>query len=125
MKLPNNKNLRRILAAQLPADFADWLDFVAIISLFTYTWSVDPIYFAFFAMAYSLPYLVIGPFSGALVDRYEIKTIMVWSNLGRAAATFALVFASFPEFVLVLVLFRSSVDSFFLACKTNSDPSTC
>lgn len=120
MKLPNNKDLRRILVAQLPADFADWLDFVAIISLFTYTWSVDPIYFAFFAMAYSLPYLVIGPFSGALVDRYEIKTIMVWSNFGRAIATFALAFAGFPEFVLVLVLFRSSVDSFFSPAKQSA-----
>ena len=120
MKLPKNKDLRRILVAQLPADFADWLDFVAIISLFTYTWAVDPIYFAFFAMAYSLPYLVIGPFSGALVDRYEIKTIMVWSNFGRACTTFALAFASFPEFVLALVLLRSSVDSFSLSTAKQS-----
>lgn len=120
MKLPKNTDLRRLLVAQLPADFADWLDFVAIISLFTYTWSVDPIYFAFFALTYSLPYLLFGPFAGALVDRYEIKTIMVWSNLGRAMATFALAFASFPEFVLVLVLFRSTVDSFFSPAKQSA-----
>ena len=117
MKLPKNRDLRRILMAQVPADFADWLDYVAIISLFTYTWSVEPIYFAFFALAFSLPYLIVGPFSGALVDRCDLKTVMVWSNLGRAASTFALAFAGQPELVLVLVFIRSSVDSFFSPAK--------
>ncbi|MGJ8527152.1 MFS transporter [Maritalea sp.] len=117
MKLPNDKNLRRILRAQLPADFADWLDYVAIISLFTYTWTVDPIYFAFFALAFALPYLVIGPFAGALVDKSSLKTIMVWSNLGRAITTLALAFAGQPEIVLVLVFLRASIDSFFSPAK--------
>ncbi len=73
MRLPKNKNMRRILAAQLPADFADWLDYVAIISLLTYTWHVDPVYFAWFIVCLTLPYVFIGPFAGTLVDRMDIK----------------------------------------------------
>jgi len=120
MKLPKSRDLRRILVAQLPADFADWLDYVAIISLFTFTWSVEPVYFAFFALAFSLPYLVVGPFSGALVDRYDLKTVMVWSNFGRALTTFALVFAGQPEIVLVLVFLRGCIDSFYSPAKQSA-----
>ena len=120
MKLPKDKNLRRILAAQLPADFADWLDYVAVISLFTYVWAVDPVYFAIFALAFALPYLVIGPMAGALVDRHDLKTIMVWSNLGRALSTFALAFAGQPEIVLAIVFLRASIDSFFSPAKQAS-----
>lgn len=117
MKLPKNKHMRRILAAQLPADFADWLDYVAIISLFTYAWQVDPVYFAWFIVALTLPYVFIGPFSGALVDRLDIRTVMVLSNLGRAITTFALAFAGQPEIMLALVAFRGVVDSFFSPAK--------
>lgn len=117
MRLPKNKNMRRILAAQLPADFADWLDYVAIISLLTYTWMVDPVYFAWFIVCLTLPYVFIGPFAGALVDRMDIKKVMVLSNLGRALSTFALAFAGQPEIMLVLVALRGTVDSFFSPSK--------
>lgn len=115
--LPAHQGLRRLLIAQLPADFADWLDYVAIISLFTYVWSVDPMYFAGFAVAFSAPYLIVGPIAGALVDRHDLKTIMIWSNLGRALTTFGLAFAGMPETVLVLVFVRSVTDSFFSPAK--------
>ncbi|AVX03733.1 DTMP kinase [Maritalea myrionectae] len=117
MRLPKNKNMRRILAAQLPADFADWLDYVAVITLFTYVWQVDTIYFAWFAVSFSLPYILVGPLAGALVDRSDLKSVLVLSNLGRALSTFSLIFASQPEIMLALIALRSSIDSFFSPAK--------
>ncbi|MCF4099116.1 MFS transporter [Maritalea mediterranea] len=117
MRLPQNSHMRRILLAQLPADFADWLDYVAIISLFTYTWQVDPVYFAWFIVCLTGPYVVIGPLAGALVDRFDLKGVMVGANFGRALTTFALAFAGLPELMLVLVALRGAVDSFFSPAK--------
>jgi len=45
---------------------------------------------------------------------------MVWSNIGRAATTFVLVFAGQPEFVLALVFLRASVDSFYGPAKQSA-----
>lgn len=105
--------LRRLLVAQAPADFADWLDAVAIIALLAYHWQVAPLVFAFLAVAFALPYLIIGPAAGALVDRMDLRRILLLSNLGRGLATFALAFAPGWPSLLLLIALRGAVDCFF------------
>ena len=112
-----NRSLRYLFAAQLPADFADWLDFVAIGALLAFTWKAEPVTFAFLAVCLGLPYLIIGPIAGVLVDRFHIKPVLIGSNLGRAVVTFAFAFAPDWQVLLVLVLLRSSVDAFFTPAK--------
>lgn len=80
----------RLLGAQVPADLADWLDFVAIGALLALTWGAPPMVFALLAVAVGLPYLLIGPVAGVLVDKASTRTVLVASNLGRALATAAL-----------------------------------
>ena len=113
----SHPDLAKLLIAQVPADFADWLDFVAIGALLAFTWQVDPVVFAFLAVAMGLPYLIIGPFAGVLVDRTDTKTGLVLSNLGRAATTLSLFFAPDWPTLIVLVALRSAVDSFFTPAK--------
>ncbi len=81
------RDLRRLLAAQIPADFADLLDFVAIAALLTYDWHAPPMVFAWFAVAMALPYLLIGPLAGLLVDRVDTRLALIASNLGRGAGS--------------------------------------
>lgn len=109
--------LRRVLIAQLPADFADWLDFVAVGALLAFTWHVEPVVFALLALALGLPYVLLGPLAGVLVDRSDIRTVLVASNLGRAAMTASLAFAPNWPILLVLIFVRSSVDAFFTPAK--------
>ncbi len=103
--------------AQIPADFADWLDFVAIGALLAFSWQSEPMVFAVLAVAMGLPYLVIGPFSGALVDRMDIRRVMMLSNLGRGLVT-ALMFLS-PNWpiLMILIALRSVIDTFFTPAK--------
>ncbi|MCP5037477.1 MAG: MFS transporter [Rhodobacteraceae bacterium] len=109
--------LRRLLAAQIPADFADWLDFVAIGALLAFSWQADPFVFALLAVAFGLPYLLIGPIAGVLVDRMSINSVLILSNLGRAGATVALAFAPNWQILLPLVFVRNSVDAFYTPAK--------
>ena len=112
-----NRALRHLLAAQIPADFADWLDFVAVGALMAFTWKAEPVIFAFLAVCLGLPYLVVGPIAGVLVDRSHIKLVLIGSNLGRAVVTFAFAFAPNWQVLLALVLLRSSADAFFTPAK--------
>lgn len=119
-KLPavlSNTGLRRVLAAQLPADFADWLDFVAIGALLAFVWNAEPFVFAVLAVSLGLPYLAVGPFAGALVDCMDLKNVLVLSNLGRALATASLFFAPDWVILMALIALRSSVDAFFTPAK--------
>lgn len=109
--------LRKLLAAQLPADFADWLDFVAIGALLAFVWDAPSYAYALLAVGMGLPYLLIGPFAGVLVDRWPIKVVLIWSNLGRAFVTAAFFFAESWPVLIAFVALRSSVDSFFTPAK--------
>ena len=82
--------LPRLLLAQAPADLADWLDFVALGGLLVFHWGVGPVALAWLAVALGAPYVLVGPFMGALVDRVPLRAALVLSNLGRALATLAL-----------------------------------
>lgn len=130
-KTPIPAALRQLLIAQVPADFADWLDFVAIGALLAYVWVVDPMVFAVLAVAMGLPYLIVGPVAGVIVDRSGIKQVLIISNLGRAVATAALFFAPNWQVLMVIVALRATADTFYTPAKqtaiqalTNEDDRT-
>ena len=115
-----NKGLSRLLIAQIPADFADWLDYVAIGALLAFTWGAGPMAFAWLAAAMGSPYLLVGIFAGTVVDKSDLRTILVLSNLARALTTFALFFAGTAPVLLAIVFLRSSADAFFTPAKQAS-----
>lgn len=108
---------RRLVMAAVPADLADWLDYAAVLALLVFTWNEGPLVLAVFALALSLPYVVVGPFLAVLVDRAPITAVLVVSNLGRALTTIGLAFAGETALVLTLVFLRSSVDSAFTPAR--------
>lgn len=112
-----NRNLTRLLLAQVPADFSDWLDFIAIGAILAFSWNAEPIAFAWLAVAMGLPYLIVGVPAGAIVDKSDLKTVLVLSNLARGGVTFALIFANSVPLLLAFVFLRSMADSFFSPAK--------
>jgi MFS family permease len=114
LKLPVQ---RRLLLASLPADFADWLDYVAIISVIVYAWGHGPLALAALSVTLTLPYVLIGPLLATWVDRTEIKRVLLLSNLGRGLLTLALVAVPNLELLLVVVFFRAAVDSAFTPAR--------
>ncbi len=105
--------LRKLLAAQIPSDFADWLDVVAISALLAFVWQVDTYVFALLAVAMGLPYLLVGPIAGALVDRFDTRLILILANLGRGLAAGSFFLASDWPMLLALIALRSAVDTFY------------
>lgn len=118
--ISQHKSLSRLLIAQIPADFADWLDFVAIGTLLAFSWNAEPMAFALLAVAMGLPYLLIGMLAGAIVDRSDLRTVMIASNIARAVATVSLAFAGSITALLIIVFLRSTVDAFYSPAKQAS-----
>jgi len=114
LKLPVQ---RRLLLASLPADFADWLDYVAIIAVIVYTWGQGPMALAALSITLTLPYVLVGPLLATWVDRTEIKRVLLLSNLGRGVLTLVLAFVPNFALLLVVVALRAVVDSAFTPAK--------
>jgi MFS family permease len=104
---------RRLALASVPADFADWLDYAAVIALLVFAWDEGPFILALFAFCLTLPYVVAGPLLAVLVDRVSLQRVLILSNLGRGLATFALIFAPNTALVLAIVFVRACIDSAF------------
>lgn len=108
---------RRLAAASIPADFADWLDYAAVLALLAFAWGEGPLALALFALALSLPYVLVGPFVAVFVDRAPIRMVLVLSNLGRGLATLGLAFAGDVAVLLALVFVRGAIDSAFTPAR--------
>lgn len=104
---------RRLALASIPADFADWLDYAAVVALLVFAWGEGPFVLALFALSLTLPYVAVGPLLAVVVDRAPLRRILVLSNLGRGLATLALLLAPGTVAVLSLVFIRACIDSAF------------
>lgn len=66
-----------------------------------------------------LPYTLVGPFAGVLLDRWPRRQVLLWANLGRAAVVLAVAAlvgtAAVGPALAVPVLVAVSVNRFFLA----------
>ena len=111
-----------MLLAQIPADLSDWLDFVALFALLAFAWEEGPEALALLFVGMGLPYAIIGPLAGAVVDRADLRRALVLSNAARAAVTLALAFAPNLPILLALVVLRSSADTFFTPAKQAAIP---
>jgi len=112
-----DRRQRWLLACSVPADLADWLDYVAILSLLVFVWGEGPLVLAGFAICLAAPYALIGPWLAVWVDRGEPDRAMLLANLGRAATTALILVAPNVVAVLAIVLLRSAVDSLFAPAR--------
>lgn len=75
-----------------------------------------------------LPQAILGPLIGVVIDRYQRKKIMIWSDLGIAAASFALVVADWTGnlsigLIFAVLLARSVGTAFHTPCLQAVTPS--
>lgn len=73
-----------------------------------------------------IPVIFVGPFAGALVDRLNRKTIMIWSDLLRAALTVILLLS--PDkylltMIYIVVFLKSLIGIFFNPAFNSTIPS--
>ncbi len=116
-----HRDFRRLFATRLTSQAADGAFQAALASLFFFSperqTSAGSVAAAFATLL--LPYSVVGPFAGVLLDRWRRRQVLVYANLVRAgmvlgvAALSAADVTGFPLYAAVLACL--SVNRFFLA----------
>ena len=107
------KPFRTLWLAQFVSIFGDFLALFAVISLITYTWHGNPVQVTFVTMAYVLPLAVVGPPAGVFVDRWNVKRLMIASDLVRAVLALMLVWVTDIRQVCAILFCIGCVSSFF------------
>jgi MFS family permease len=120
-RLVRTRGYRRLLAVRFTTQWADGMFQAALggAVLFNPERQADPIAVAAGLAVLLLPYSIIGPFAGALLDRWDRRRVLIGANLVRAAlivVVAAVVMAGIAGFPLYLAaLAVAGVSRFVLA----------
>ena len=112
---------RRLLATRISAQLGDGAFQVGLAGLFFFSAhrETTPSAVAWALSASLLPYTLVGPFAGVLLDRWYRRQVLLVANLVRAVlvviAALLVWSSSINAALLVAVLATLSVDRFFLA----------
>ncbi len=106
-------DFRKLWLAQFVSIFGDFLALFGVISLITFRWHGTPVQVTWVMVAYMLPLAVIGPFAGVFVDRWNVKRVMIASDLTRAVLVLLAAVATDVREVCVMFAGMGTFSSFF------------
>ena len=112
------KPFRTLWLAQFVSVFGDFLAFFGVISLITFRWHGTPVQVTTVTVAFVLPMAVISPIAGVFVDHWNVKRLMIASDLIRAALILLLIFVHSVPQIAAIFLVLSSVSSFFTPAQS-------
>jgi MFS family permease len=125
LKIFRNGSFLRLWAGHGISTFGDMITFLAI-PMIVYGITGSKSALSLSVLVRVIPVILIGPFAGALVDRLNRKTIMIWSDLLRAMLTVALLLS--PDqylltMIYVVVFLKSLIGIFFNPAFNSTIPS--
>lgn len=121
----DNRGFRRLFAANAVSQLGDWFNVVALFSLLVELTGAGQAV-ALALLTRFVPTFLAGPAAGVLADRIPRRTIMVTSDLVRAALVLCLLFVRRPDQVWIayaVVTAHSVVSAFFDPAQSATFPS--
>src|SRR5690242_19683283 len=117
-KILKYRPFRTLWLAQFVSIFGDFLALFGVISLITFRWHGTPVQVTTVTIAFMLPMAVISPIAGVFVDHWNVKRLMIASDLIRAALIMLLVFVRDVTQICVIFAALSTVSSFFAPAQS-------
>ncbi|WP_040984118.1 MFS transporter [Oceanobacillus jeddahense] len=106
--LKENKEFLRLFTSYSVSMLGRWLDLVAIMILFGFTWNASPLIIALIPVVFALPHAIFSQFAGVLTDRFNKVKLMIFSDISVCLLSILLLFVSTPLIGLILLFIRSS-----------------
>jgi MFS transporter, DHA3 family, macrolide efflux protein len=124
VRLASNGAFSAMWLAQVISSLGDRVHQVALVFLVARATDNSPLALGLVFAAITIPGLIVGPFAGALVDRWDRKHVMVASDLLRAAIVCLIPAASVLHvgLIVVLVFALAAVSSFFRPARAAALP---
>ncbi|HKV95188.1 MAG TPA: MFS transporter [Candidatus Angelobacter sp.] len=113
-----HKPFRILWIGQFVSIFGDFLALFGVISLITFRWHGTAVQVTLVTIAYMLPLAVISPVAGVFVDHWNVKRLMVASDLSRAVLIVLLLFVHDVTQICAIFFVLSAVSSFFAPAQS-------
>ena len=104
---------RKLWLAQFVSVFGDFLALFGVISLITFRWHGTPVQVTYVLIAYWVPIALVGPLAGVFVDRWNVKRVMIASDVVRGLLALTLVWVTDMRQLCAIFIALSTVSSFF------------
>lgn len=111
-------DFRKLWLAQFVSVFGDFLALFGVISLITFRWHGNAVQVTFVLVAYMLPLALVGPLAGVFVDRWNVRRMMIASDLTRAALVLLAVVATDVRQICAIFAALGTFSSFFAPAQS-------
>lgn len=102
--LRNNPDFARLWIAQVISLLGDWFNVIALSALVSRYSGGSGLAISGLLLARFLPPVVVSPFAGVLIDRFNRKHLLIFSDAARAVIMLLLLFATGPEHLWLIYL---------------------
>lgn len=99
--LQRNRNFRNLWFARVVSNLGDWFNLLAAAALIA-NLSGAGTAISFLFLARFLPLFAMSPFAGVLADRFERRTLLIWTDILRAVIVLGFLLVDRPERVWLL-----------------------
>lgn len=113
-----DRPFRTLWLAQFVSIFGDFVALFGVISLITFRLHGTAVQVTAVTIAYILPLAVISPVAGVFVDHWNVKRVMIGSDLIRAVLIVLLVFVRDVAQICAIFAGLSTVSSFFAPAQS-------
>jgi DHA3 family macrolide efflux protein-like MFS transporter len=113
-----HKPFRTLWLAQFVSIFGDFLALFGVISLITFKLHGTAVQVTAVTISYVLPLAVISPIAGVFVDHWNVKRVMIASDIIRAVLIIMLVFVTDVGQICVIFAILSTLSSFFAPAQS-------
>jgi MFS family permease len=123
--LRHNRGFRQLWLGQVVSQMGDWFDTIALYSIILHLTGSGR-HIGLLLVARFVPSFVFGPISGVVADRLSRRSIMIISDLLRAAVVLGFLFVRRADqlwIIYVLTVFQLGLSTFFEPAKTAAIPS--
>ena len=113
-----HRPFRVMWIAQFVSIFGDFFALFGVILMITYRWHGTVFDVTTITIAYVLPLTIIGPVAGVFIDHWNVKRVMIASDLLRSVLILLLVFATDIRQIAAIFAVLSAVSSFFAPAQS-------
>jgi MFS family permease len=102
--LRSRPDYARLWLAQVVSLLGDWFNTIVLATLVAEFSNNSGLAVSGFLLARLLPPLIVGPFAGVLVDRFDRKRLLIFSDISRSLIMVAMLFALQPDRLWLIYL---------------------
>lgn len=123
--LRSNRSFRRLWLGQVVSELGNWFYFIAALGLVRFVSNNAVGATTIILVARLVPFTLLAPLAGAVVDRWSRRTVMLVTDLARAVITLLLLLVHAPGDLWIAyacTILLSSFGAFFEAAKNAAVP---